>query len=242
MRYHDLPGESPPIVFIHGLGCASSCDYPRIASHASLNGRRRLLVDLLGSGFSDRPNEFGYTVEDHASVVMELITAITSEPVDIVGHSMGGTIAVVMASRNPDKVRRLVISEPNLDAGGGTFSTPVARQSEREYVTQGHEAAIRGAITDGHTIWAGSMLVSFSLAVHRGAVSLVRGGSPSWRDQLISLRIPRTVVFGEHSLPDADTERLPRSGVAVRIVQDAGHSMVWENPSAYAKIVSEILA
>ena len=48
IRYHDVPGSGSPLLFIHGLGCASSFDYPRIASDAALLGRRMLLVDLLG--------------------------------------------------------------------------------------------------------------------------------------------------------------------------------------------------
>ncbi len=85
------------------------------------------------------------------------------------------------------------------------------------------------------------MAVSFPLAVHRGAASLVRGGSPSWREQLTGLHIPRTIIFGEKSLPDPDTERLPKSGVVVRIVKNAGHSMIWENPSGYAQAIAEAL-
>ena len=72
LRYHDIPGTGAPLIFIHGLGCASSCDYPRIASDPALVGRRMLLVDLSGSGFSDHPADFGYTVDDHARTVVEL--------------------------------------------------------------------------------------------------------------------------------------------------------------------------
>src|SRR3981081_2398155 len=42
IRYHDIQGNGSPLIFIHGLGCASSCDYPRIASDPALLGRRML--------------------------------------------------------------------------------------------------------------------------------------------------------------------------------------------------------
>ncbi|HNX52076.1 MAG TPA: hypothetical protein PKL08_18045 [Thermoanaerobaculaceae bacterium] len=51
LRFHDLPGRDPAILFVHGLGCASSCDYPRIAADPALAGRRMLLVDLLDMRF-----------------------------------------------------------------------------------------------------------------------------------------------------------------------------------------------
>ena len=66
IRYHDFPGEGAPILFIHGLGCAGSFDYPQVAAQEELCENRRILVDLLGSGFSDRPDDFGYKVSDHA--------------------------------------------------------------------------------------------------------------------------------------------------------------------------------
>lgn len=242
LRVHDLPGSDPPIVFLHGLGCACSCDYPRVAADPALAGRRMLLVDLLGFGFSDHPDEFGYAVEDHAQSVSALLDDLGLTIVDVFGHSMGGAVAIVVAARNRERVRRLVVSEPNLDPGGGPFSRPIAAQSEAEYVARGHAGDVRRALADGHCIWAATLRVASPLAVHRGAVSLVRGGSPSWRDLLETLPLPRTIVFGERSLPDPDAERLPRSGVAVRIVPDAGHSMAFENPSGLAQALRDALS
>ena len=36
LRFHDLPGPGTPLVFVHGFGCASSCDHPRIATDPAL--------------------------------------------------------------------------------------------------------------------------------------------------------------------------------------------------------------
>jgi pimeloyl-ACP methyl ester carboxylesterase len=242
LRFHDLPGSGTPILFLHGLLCASSCDFPRIAADPALAGRRMLLVDLLGAGFSDRPGDFGYMAEDHAGTVTALLDGLALGSVDLVGHSMGGSIAIVTAARRPQVIRRLVVSEPNLDAGGGSFSLPVSRQSEADYVARGHAAEVRKLIADGQTILSASLERADPVAVHRGATSLVRGGSPSWRAQLEALPMPRTFIFGARSLPDPDSERLPRMGVEVRIVPDAGHSMIVENPSAYAEAVRAALA
>jgi len=237
LRYHDLPGAGAPILFVHGLGCAASCDYPRGAADPALAGRRMLLVDLLGFGFSDRPVNFGYTVEDHADSLVALLRGLELPPADIVGHSIGGSIAIVVAARAPALVRRLVASEPNLDPGGGFFSSPVAAQSEQEYVTRGHTAVVQREASEGQIVWAGSLRISAPFAVHRGSVSLVRGSVPSWREQLLGLSLPRTIIFGGNSLPDPDIEGLPPAGVATRVIPDVGHSMIWENPSAYARAV-----
>lgn len=239
LRYHDLPGEGTPLLFVHGLGCASSCDYPRVAAEAALAGRRMLLLDLLGFGFSDRPADFGYAVEDHARTVARLVEGLSLDSLDLFGYSMGGPIAVVAATLLPGRVRRLVLGEPNLDAGGGSFSRPIAQQGEDEFVARGHAAVVRGA-TD--PIWAGSVSVASPVAVHRGAVSLVRGSAPSWREQLAALTMPRAVIFGERSLPHPDTERLPGIGVGVLVVPEAGHSMAWENPAGLARALRSVLS
>jgi pimeloyl-ACP methyl ester carboxylesterase len=82
------------------------------------------------------------------------------------------------------------------------------------------------------------MAATAPFAAHRAAVSLVEGSSPSWRQQLVALQIPRTVLFGTRSLPDPDVEALPTVGVGVAIVPDAGHSMAWENPSGLARAIA----
>ncbi|MDB1145298.1 MAG: alpha/beta hydrolase, partial [Alcaligenaceae bacterium] len=58
IRYNDLEGEDIPIVFIHGLGCAGSFDYVEVVSQAALLSHRRIVVDLLGAGYSDKPTNF----------------------------------------------------------------------------------------------------------------------------------------------------------------------------------------
>jgi pimeloyl-ACP methyl ester carboxylesterase len=114
--------------------------------------------------------------------------------------------------------------------------------SEEEYLARGHAATVEKAESDGHRIWSASLRLSSPLAVYRGAVSLVRGSSPSWREMLLSLPMPCTVIFGANSLPDPDAERLPKAGIAVLTVPEAGHSMAWENPSGYAEAIGAALA
>jgi pimeloyl-ACP methyl ester carboxylesterase len=239
IRFHHLPGVGAPLVFIHGLGCASSCDYPPVARDAALASRRTVLVDLLGSGFSDKPDAFAYSISAHARVLVALIDALGVETCDLYGHSMGGAVALVAATMLPTRVEHLVLSEPNLDPGGGVFSRSIADQAESRYSACGHAETICEAANSGNHTWAGSMSVTAPLAAHRAAVSLVQGASPSWRQQLLTLVANRTVLFGARSLPDPDAESLPLSGVRVAIVLDAGHSMAWENPSGLARAIAD---
>jgi len=237
LRYHDFAGAGTPCIFIHGLGCASSCDYPQVASDPALAERRMLLVDLLGSGFSDRPDGFSYSIRDQAQTIAALIKHIGV--VDIFGHSMGGAIAIEAARLLGDQVQHLVLSEPNLDAGGGYYSRKIAEMAEADYVAKGHNDLAEASRLDGSGIWAASLLASAPIAVHRGAVALVAGGNPGWREMLYAMPVPKTVIFGSQSLPDNDTEELPLNGVHVGMVPDAGHMMAWENPSGLAHAIRE---
>jgi pimeloyl-ACP methyl ester carboxylesterase len=238
LRYHDMPGQGVPLLCIHGLGCAASCDFPRLAADPALAGRRLLLVDLLGSGFSDRPSEFAYDVTAHAQTLYDLLQGLDIGRVDLFGHSMGGAIAIELAVRLGARLRHLVLAEPNLDAGGGVFSREVAASSEADFVAQGLGRMVAG----GAPIWVGSLAISLPQALHREAVSLVAGGSPAWREQLLGLQGPRTVVFGQHSLPDPDVKRLAAAGIHTAVVADAGHSMAWENPTGLAQAIAAALA
>jgi pimeloyl-ACP methyl ester carboxylesterase len=229
-----MPGLGEPLIFIHCLGSASSCDYPAVAADPALAGRRMLLVDLLGSGFSDRSGGFGYTVDDHARSVAELARNLELEALDLFGHSLGGAVAIVAAGMLGGRVRHLVLAEPNLEPGGGAFSRRIAAFSEADYVRRGHAELVQWSREAGLDVWAGSLAVSSPEAVHRAATSLVAGSDPTWRAQLQALTMSRTVIFGEASLPDPDADNLPRFGVRVEIVPAAGHLMAWENPAGLA--------
>lgn len=242
LRFHDLPGRGTPVVFLHGMGCASSCDYPQVASMPPLRSRRRLLIDLLGSGYSDRPDRFSYTVDAHARIVVELIRSLRLSRVCLYGHSMSGPVAIVAARKLRRRVTRLVLSEPNLDPGGGSTSRAIAEQSAHAYVSTGHAALVRAARRRGQETWAATLAGSSPIAVHREAVSLVVGGRPSWRQVLAGLPMPRTVLFGARSLPDPDTTRLRGIGVAVRVVPQAGHDMAVENPAGLARAIAASIA
>jgi pimeloyl-ACP methyl ester carboxylesterase len=195
-------------------------------------------MDLLGSGFSDRPSGFGYSIREHAETVVTVLNALDLVEVDLYGHSMGGSIAIEAAGLLGSRVRHLVLSEPNLHPGGGIFSRAIAAQSQAGYVAEGHAATIDEATQAGNLMWAGSMAIADALAVHRAATSLVRGSSPSWYDQLRRLTIPRVVLFGARSLPDPDFDALRKDGITVAVIPDAGHSMAEENPSGLAHAIA----
>ncbi len=114
-RFHTLPegrlhyvdeGEGAPVLFAHGT--------PTWAlewRHAieGLPECRRIAVDHLGFGLSDRPVGTGYRPEDHAARFADFADALDLRNVTLVVHDFGGPIALPWALENLDRIRRLVV-------------------------------------------------------------------------------------------------------------------------------------
>ncbi len=237
LRYHDLPGSGNPILFIHGLGCASTYDYPNVVACTPLSGNRRILIDLLGYGYSDKPNDFSYSIKSHVEYLVEFVDSLGAEKVHIFGHSMGGAIAVELADRIREKTSSLIITEGNLDPGGGSTSRRVASCSLDDYLSFGYDRMIDNSINNHNFKWATTLKLSNPRAVYFGARDLVDGCTPTWRELLYSFPFPCTYIFGTMSLPDKDEQDLPRNGINVSLVHDAGHNMATENPEGLSKAI-----
>ena len=83
--------------------------------------------------------------------------------------------------------------------------------------------------------------MSSSIAIHRQALSLIKGQEPSWRNVLYSLNVAKTYVFGSESLPDPDFNELNNNGINVEVVSNAGHSMAWDNPEGLAAVIKKAI-
>ena len=101
-----VPGDGPTVVFLHGL-FGQGKNFTTIAK-ALAPGHQSLLVDLPNHGASAWTASVDYA--DMAESVAEAIRqALPGERVAVVGHSMGGKVAMVLALRHPDLVERLAV-------------------------------------------------------------------------------------------------------------------------------------
>jgi pimeloyl-ACP methyl ester carboxylesterase len=221
-----------------------------VAEHPDLAAHRTVFVDLLGSGFSDGPENFGYSLEEHAGAVAMLLDELDLKGCSVIGYSMSGAVAITLAAIRPDLVSRLVLMEANLDPlgpGEGAVSTGIAVQTEDEFCARGFQALIRSfwqAGIEGNdtaATMAGILQVAAPHALHRSAVNLVQGTRPTMRERLLQMNIPRAYIFGERSVPDPDWDALASKGIQVLTVANAGHYMAWDNPSAVAEALNTAL-
>jgi len=105
------PEKGPLVLLIHGI--TSHYFLWDDLSHSLLKeGFRVLRYDLYGRGFSDRP-DVNYNEQLFVRQLLELLSALEiKEPVDLVGSTMGGAIAVIIAANNPEKVNKIVLINP----------------------------------------------------------------------------------------------------------------------------------
>ncbi|HCI1918082.1 TPA: alpha/beta fold hydrolase [Pseudomonas aeruginosa] len=106
---HDQ-GEGFPVLLIHGSG-------PGVTAWANWRGtipllartRRVIAPDMLGFGYSERPADAQYGQQRWVEHAIGVLDALDIAQADIVGNSFGGGLALAMAIRHPERVRRLVL-------------------------------------------------------------------------------------------------------------------------------------
>ncbi|MFF4183610.1 alpha/beta fold hydrolase [Streptomyces sp. NPDC001691] len=239
IRWTESQGKGPALVYVHGLGSMSAVYHAHVAGHPALAGRRQLFVDLPGHGISDRPADFGYTLADHADALAAVLDAAGVSGAELVGHSMGGAVAIVLADRRPDLVARLLLCEANLDPDPAPTagSSGIASYPEEEFVRGGGFAAVLARVGP---LWAATMRLADPLGLHRTAVGLVRGTRPTMRELLMKLPVDRTYLVGGLSGELRGRAELTGCGVRVVTIPDAGHNIMFDDPAAFVRAVARL--
>ncbi len=115
------PSDAQTVVLVHGFSVPYYIWDPTFKALVEA-GFRVLRYDLYGRGYSDRPD----TVYDHELFDRQLLNLLSTlgidQPVDVLGLSMGGAIAVVFTDQHPDLVRKLCLIDP----AGLPFKRPFA--------------------------------------------------------------------------------------------------------------------
>lgn len=133
------PGDRP-LVFWHSLGpAASGALVGEAAPVLARHGLHVLALDAPGFGESPALPSERYTVDSLVGLTLELLDALELERVAYMGHSWGGSIAVHLAARSPDRVGALVL----LDSGHVDYADLPEVQAERPLEEWIAEAAQR---------------------------------------------------------------------------------------------------
>jgi len=233
-------GDLPTTVMIHGLGSAG-ISFAGVISRLRPHVKRVIVPELPGHGLSTHPGNRPVTPE----LVLETITAaldkVVTEPVVVVGNSLGGAVAIDYAKRHPDQVRALVLVSP---AGARLRDEEWKRLVEAFEVTGAAEARrFLGRIYDRPPWFLALVAHEFPDLLKRRAVRDILEHSTqdhsAHPDDLAALRMPILLLWGrsERLLPAEALayfrEHLPPSAV---IEQPDGfaHSPQLEHPRRVA--------
>lgn len=95
----DRPGDGPPVLLLHGYP-SSSFDWRDLVE--LLPGRRVIAFDFLGFGLSEKPADHVYSLHGQADIAEAIAGRATGEPVVLVAHDMGTSVATELLARDID--------------------------------------------------------------------------------------------------------------------------------------------
>lgn len=252
----DERGEGPPLVLVHGLA-TSRVVWRRVMP--MLPGRV-LAPDVPGFGAAP-PAGAGFDLARVAGAIAgALHDAGVPTPYDLVGHSLGGAVAMTLAAREPEAVGRLVLVAP---AGLRPMPALAAR-------ALGRGAAVtvplrrRAGVLAG-SAWGRRLLMSPSTAAPaalppaevramldasggsaRIAAALAAVATADLRPLLRSLPVPVGAIWGmrDRIVPSGGVHavRVTRPEAPIATLPDSGHIPMMEQPEAFVAALGRVLA
>jgi len=267
IHYTDT-GEStgPTFALLHGFG-ASTFSWRDVVAPLAERGRV-IVFDRPAFGLTERvlpgdwdPDEWPagspYSPEAQADLTVALLDALGIEKAVLVGHSAGGTVAVLAALRHPTRVQALVLEDAAIYTGGGApravlplLRTPQLRRVGpllvRSFADDAFERLLVAAwhdpsrITD--KIRAGYQAPLRVADWDRALWELVIArGEDAVSERADEVRVPTLVITGEGDrvVPPQDSTRVSRAiaGSELVTVPDAGHIPHEETPDAFLNAV-----
>ena len=251
-------GDGPPVVLVHGF-LASHRTWDAVLPPLAAS-YRVVAPDLPGAGDSERPSptRYPYGVEAFADALVDLVAALGLGRVALVGHGLGGSVALTLAAEHPELVERLVVVDAlaygfRMDPLGRLALAPVigpvafkqvfGRGAYRRFFQRGVFAP--GARVDparldrAYEHLVGPAARESAYAVLRSLVDL----------RPVIARIPRItvptlVVWGrdDQLVPAAFGQRLAREIAGARLeVLDCGHAPPEERPQELADAILRFL-
>ena len=252
----DAPAGTPTFVLVHGF-TGSAHDFA-LEVDALAAQRRVVTLDQRGHGHSARAGTLdGYTIDQLVSDLVAFLEAVGGGPVDLLGHSMGGRVALGTVLSRPDLVSSLIL----MDTSAWSFMPPdeSLRNLVRTYMTEfdpargmpatlslggPEDVLIQAAVPaewqkEKESIFAGMDAYAVK-GLGTALMADVADGETSLRADLPSITCPTTVIVGEHDHPLVDQAPDLAAEVAdgrLAVIQGAYHSPQLTHPDAWRTAV-----
>lgn len=250
-------GRGEPLVLLHGIATDSriwSAVVPPLARE-----RRVSTVDLPGFGAS-APVGDGFELDEVAERICRGLAAQrVMAPFDLVGHSLGGGVAIVLAARRPKLVRRLILVAPAglrpfpprlamlLAVGADRFLAARRGAASLADLAWGRRLLLALTAADGAAVSpsAARAMVEASATARRTGPALEAITQADLRPELEAIRAPIGVIWGESDLtvPIRALTELLAARPDARVVRLAGtgHVPMVERPGPFIAALTELL-
>jgi pimeloyl-ACP methyl ester carboxylesterase len=247
----EWPGGEPPALLLHGIG-----NYGRVWDFVAqeMAGRLRLVApDARGHGASVKP-EAGYAPEDFVADVIAVLDELGLARPVVVGHSMGGAHAMVLAARHPNRVQALALVDvgPEIGREGGDRARRLSLGRPDRFATDEAALAYLRETSPGYSdaVYANRLAHVFDRDAEglvwrssKDALQRILGG-PDRRDEawraLAGLEMPVLVVRGTRSeslRPATYARMLATIPHATGLELDAGHNVQLDRPRELADAI-----
>lgn len=246
------PPRLAPIVLLHCYTCSINW-WGKTIPLLERGGHRVIAIDLLGHGGSEMPSN-GYSMQDQAQLVSQALDRLhVKGPLTVVGHSLGGAVAVALAEQSPKLVGRLVIIDSEPDNSYGSLDlltraayTPILGEALwRVKMDWTIRKALGQAFAPGYDVpdqFVDNVKRMTYTAYHdsHSAFDSYVGGSPLDK-RISSLGVPLLAIFGaQDQIIDPRPALSAYAGVPgaqTALIQGAGHSPNVEKPAETARLI-----
>jgi N-formylmaleamate deformylase len=246
VHYVRTGGDKPPVVMLHGLMLNGACWTP--LAMALAKDYDVIMPDARGHGYSSAPAH-GYCYDNLATDVVGLIDALKLSAPVLLGHSMGGMTAAVVASRNLKRLRGLILADP-------TFLTPQRQREVYESdVADQHLRILNRSKEDylaeilvRHSHRSREVIELFAQARFQTSISafeILTPPNPDYVQLINTIEVPSLLVIGGvggvvSSEMATELALLNQYLESVQIAE-AGHAIPYDQPERFLAVVQTFL-
>lgn len=228
-------GDGIPLVFLHGFGSTKE-DYADLVRHADFAGRPFVAYDAPGCGES-RCGELGrISIPFLVATALSVLGRFGIERFDLIGHSMGGLTALMLAHSHPERVLSFVNIEGNIAPEDCFLSRQIfdfpqsdaqiffAEFVERARLAPAYSSALYAASLQ-HKVRPGAVRPIFESMVHLS-------DHAELMDKFLGLPAPRMFMYGEQNAHLSYLGSIAEQGVQLSRIPHCGHFPMYSNPTA----------
>jgi N-formylmaleamate deformylase len=245
IHYLRTGGCKPPLVLLHGLTGSGACWIP--LARGLQDEYDVVMPDARGHGNSSAPPN-GYRYKDHASDVVGLIQGLGLAAPVLLGHSMGGMTAAVVASQVATDIRGVILADPTF------LSSPRQREVHESDVVEQHRRLLSSSKDDvlaqirarrpHRSSEFIELLAEARLQTRIDAFEVLTPPNPKYHELVSTIRAPILLVIGDDGVVSLDTAReLQNLNPRLRVeqIQDAGHGLPYDQPDRFEAVVRSFL-